>query len=599
MKSHVHILVVSLTTLLCGQCFAADSGKAGGWRRSRLKGNTPTREVLHFDMDGDGKPDILERWWNGRRVRWLDENGDMRPDDARGDMVGDVMQVDRNNNGIYDDSADLNIKWADGDGDGLPETQAITEAGAGAHWMIFHDFDNQARLGSIDWRKFDLDCWAKDATGAWRQNYHGNNIFLKIHRSPGSLKDPRMNWENPFAFYDLDDDGMPEAAVRWAENDMNLEGRLAFCMVTYDLANTHAEGSETAYTMSLGGFGGPGVPYKDLKQPLPGLKGLNKFDPCFLVNNWRRVDTALCMPYDRCFPAFFTARWQRMFLVFDEDGDNRRWERVEFMSPDVGEGRSDQAGKMVDLWSTGRKTAKHPGLCAGIQSDSLGDRGEFDLDNSGNGQLYVGAFDRKLHLLGAEWGAWTVDAGAAYHGGTNWTQSSFGKTAPRVGEVVRYTDTDNNGFIDTIEYDYNGDRTFDRIVRLLDYRTPENPHPDVVATLDTAQLGWKGLHERFTQMAKESWTESMRVYQAAWRKGLTSPETEALATAASRKQQHRTAYWLKEKTIRLTLAHLAQRAKSHPEQAAACKANADGIARWYALGDTGRLLQVLAQIPGK
>jgi len=31
------------------------------------------------DIDGDGKPDMVERWWNGKRVRWLDENGDLRP----------------------------------------------------------------------------------------------------------------------------------------------------------------------------------------------------------------------------------------------------------------------------------------------------------------------------------------------------------------------------------------------------------------------------------------------------------------------------------------------------------------------------------------
>ena len=27
---------------------------------------------------------MVERWWNGKRVRWLDENGDLRPSDTRG-----------------------------------------------------------------------------------------------------------------------------------------------------------------------------------------------------------------------------------------------------------------------------------------------------------------------------------------------------------------------------------------------------------------------------------------------------------------------------------------------------------------------------------
>ena len=577
-----------------------DNHKGADWRQSRLKGDKPADDVLFLDVDGDGKPDALERWWNGKRVRWLDENGDLRPDDARGDMVGDVMQVDRDGNGFYDDPADLNLKWADGNGDGLPDTMAIAECKP-PHWMIFHDFDNQARLGYLDWQKFDLDCWSKDAVGAWRQNYHGNNVFMKIHAAPESLTDPRLNWENPFAFYDLDDDGMPEAAARWAEASMKLNGNLAFCMITYDLANTHAEGSETSFTMSLGGFGGPGIPYQTLAQPLPGLKGLEKFDPCFRINNWRRVDTALGMPYDRCFPAFFTTPWKRIYLVFDEDGDNRRWERVEFYYPDAEcLTAGDRIGPTAaDPWNTGRRGTPHPGICANPQADTLGDRGEFDLDNSGKGNLYVGTFDRKLHLLGAEWGAWTVDKDQAYHGGTNWTQPPFGKSAPRVEEVVRYKDTDANGFFDTVEYDYDGDRTIDRTVCLLDYRTPENPHPDVVPVLDTAKLGWKGLHELFTRLAKESWSDAMRLYQAAWRKGLTTAETEALSTAASRKEQHRNAYWLKEKTVRLALAHLADYAKTHAGQDAACQATAGEITRCHALGDMEGLLRAFAKIPGR
>ncbi|HEU5133448.1 MAG TPA: hypothetical protein VFT26_15135, partial [Pyrinomonadaceae bacterium] len=46
-------------------------------RKSALKSATPSDEIVRLDINHDGKPDILERWWNGKRVRWLDENGDM------------------------------------------------------------------------------------------------------------------------------------------------------------------------------------------------------------------------------------------------------------------------------------------------------------------------------------------------------------------------------------------------------------------------------------------------------------------------------------------------------------------------------------------
>ena len=97
----------------------------------------------------------------------------------------------------------------------------------------------------------------------------------------------------------------------------------------------------------------------------------------------------------------------------------------------------------------------------------------------------------KLHLAGAEWGAWTVDKNAEFHGG-NKTPSPK-PIAPRVEEVVKYTDTDKNGFLDTIEYDYDGDRTIDLRVSLLDYRTAQNPHPDVVALVDTHKQGLEGI----------------------------------------------------------------------------------------------------------
>jgi len=97
--------------------------------------------------------------------------------------------------------------------------------------------------------------------------------------------------------------------------------------------------------------------------------------------------------------------------VFDEDDDDHRWERVEMYYPMHGFG----GPKEIDLYSTKRwlrsnyagedmvAPSERPGISGHPQADSLGDRGEFDEDNSGGGKLYVGVFDRKLHLAGAEW----------------------------------------------------------------------------------------------------------------------------------------------------------------------------------------------------
>jgi hypothetical protein len=544
-------------------------------RKTALKSATPSDEIVRLDIDGDGKPDILERWWNGKRVRWLDENGDLSPTDTRGDQVADVMQIDKNGDGIYDSALDISIKWADNDGDGRADLQAFVTQGrewatgkwnaAESHWMVYIDVEKDGVLGWIDWGKYDFgnDNWGYTGTTDWLPDYNGDSVFLKVHRPPQSLPDPRLNWENPFAFYDFDNDGVSEMAMRWLDpvpaldkGMTNLSGVLSEAFATFDLDNDSTQGNETDYDMSLRGAGGPGIPYRSFVHKYPALKGNPKFDACFEWNNWRQIDELMYMPHDKSYDAFFTAGWTTMYFVFDEDDDDHRWERVEMYYPMHGFG----GPKEIDLYSTKRwrrgnyaeldmvAPDQRPGINGHPQADSLGDRGEFDEDNSGGGKLYPGVFDRKLHLAGAEWGAWTVDKNAEFHGG-NRTPSPK-PNAPRVEEVVKYTDTDKNGFLDTIEYDYDGDRTIDLRVSLLDYRTGQNPHPDVVGLIDTHKQGWKGLNQLFTSMANQSFQEALVVYRAAWRRGLTTPEIDKLANASSIGERYRNGYWIKEKIFR-------------------------------------------------
>ncbi len=552
-------------------------------RKTALKSTTPSDEIVRVDIDKDGKPDILERWWNGKRVRWLDENGDMLPTDTRGDQVADVMQIDKNGDGLYDSELDISIKWADNDGDGRADLQAFVTQGrewsngkynpGESHWMVFVDVEKDGVLGWLDWETYDFgnNNWGYTGVTDWLPDYNGNAVFLKVHRPPQSLPDPRLNWENPFAFYDFDNDGASEMAIRWLDpvppldkDVTKLTGVLSEAFATFDIDNDSTKGNETDYDMSLRGVGGPGIPYRSLVHKYPALKGNPKFDGCFQWNNWRHIDELMYMPHEKGYDSFFNARWASMYFVFDEDDDDHRWERVEMYYPMHGFG----GPKDIDLYSTKKwrrsnyaelamvAEGERPGISGHPQADSLGDRGEFDEDNSGGGKLYVGVFDRKLHLAGAEWGAWTVDKNAEFHGG-NKTPSPK-PLAPRVEEVVKYTDTDQNGFLDTIEYDYNGDRTIDLKVSLLDYRTPSNPHPDVVPLIDTHKERWQGLNALFGKIANQSFQEALMVYRAAWRRGLTTPEIDKLASASAIGERYDHGYWLKEKIFREIRARIRQ-----------------------------------------
>jgi hypothetical protein len=595
------------------------SAAAGDARHTSLRGASPTDEIVRLDIDGDGRPDVLERWWNGKRVRWLDENGDLSPTDTRGDEVGDVMQVDLDGDGLYDGPGDLNIKWADTDGDGQADVQAFAISkpvegapGHGAHWMLLLDTDKDGVLGWVDWEHFDFDCWGHTGRGAWLPDYNGDSDFLKIHADPQAIADLSLNWENPFSFYDTDGDGVSEVAIRWldpftAEDGVTrLTGRLTEAYASLDLDNDSGKDDETDYDLSFRVAGGPGIPYAEMRHPLPGFKGSPRFDGFFASNDWRRVESVSFMPRDRGWDALFTGGWTERSMVVDEDDDDHRWERVEMYYPTHGRA---PGGGPADPYSTRRWSRdswvhdnnaegdERPGIGGHPQADSLGDRGEFDHDDSGRGKLYVGLFDRKLHLAGAEWGAWTVDPEGRYHGG--WQAPPTLPTAPKVGEVVRYRDTDANGFFDRIEYDYDGDRTIDLTVSLLDYRSDAHPHPDVVPLLDTRALGWRGLHEAYLRLAADSWREALAVYRAAWRRGLTTPELDRLANAASLAERESSAYWIKEKTFRLIRARLAEVRGAEPAQAKALTLLESRLKRGYYLGDFAEYVAAIGEVPGR
>jgi len=173
----------------------------------------------------------------------------------------------------------------------------------------------------------------------------------------------------------------------------------------------------------------------------------------------------------------------------------------------------------------------------------LGDRAEWDLDFSGKGQLYIGNWDNKLHLYGAETGVWLVDDGS-YFGSGSAPRSTSSKIAPNVKEVVQYSDTDNDGFMDLLTYDYDGDKTIDLKVSLLEFSMAK---PKLIVP---AEEKWEGLHKVFTAMAKQSWADAQMLYRAAWRAGLTDAELEELAIASSTWEKYDHGYWLKEQLFR-------------------------------------------------
>jgi hypothetical protein len=560
-------------------------------RHTRLKSDKEDAgEIVRIDVDKDGDPDILERWWNGKRVRWIDEDDNMQWTDVRGDQVNDAMQVDRDGDGYYDGPGDLNIKWCDDDGDGRPDVQIFAAnpfsdqariQSGGSHFMVFIDTDKDGVNGYIDWTNWEFSRvnWRVPPTTSpthtipppnFSPDYMGNSVFLKQHLPAWAITDIRLNWENPFLFYDFDDDGCTEMSLRLLDTTepvkgapesgphLTYRGMVNEAMGGFDLDNDSEKGNEFDFDMSIrfasaaDGSHGARIDYSKYSDPHPKMKAPQWVldGKYFRYDNWRKIEDFCYITHDKAYDEVWKEKgWGECWFVFDEDDDDHRWERVEFYYP------------TKNYYSTGRwekGNRKTGGLPGHNQSDTLGDRGEWDVDNSGKGQLYIGAWDRKLHLYGAETGAWTVDYTARFWGSWPVLGNSSPDMAKKVEELVTYEDTDNNGFLDKITYDYDGDEKPDLVINLLDYKTAENPHPDVRPLMDPGKVKWQGLHEAFDKMADDAWKEATRVYLAAWRKGITSVEMDRdLSVASSHGERYDHAYWMKEKVFRVVDKQLA------------------------------------------
>jgi len=536
--------------------FRASETDAASPRYSKLNAAN-LNDVVRLDVDGDGDVDILEAWWNGRRCRWFDENDNMALNDVRGDRIDDALQVDRDGDGYYDGPGDLNVDWVDNDGDGDSDLQVIiTHPKANAkmlavgesNYMVFFDSDDDDVNAYIDWETFDFPCWRTQGRSNFSPDYNGDSLFLKVHAPAFAVTDPRLNWENPFAFYDFDDDGCTEMTIRYVDapvtvqrdgqEEWKLSGKANEVFVSYDLDNDAQAGNELDLDMTLHFGGGAHLPYDTQVNFFPKLKAPEWVLPYYRYTNWRMINELIYMPKELCHEKAFEAQWGRVSFIFDEDDDDHRWERVELYYPHDPYVINSDHNKNGPDGKPQKSMTWHP------QCDQLGDRGEFDHDASGRGQLYIAAWDNKIHLYGAEKGTWLVDRNAEFFGSPNTPPATIKKRPTRVAEVVHYKDTNANGFLDLIEYDYDGDTVIDFSLSLLEFGSDESP------IVSPGDVEWEGLHVVYGKLAKVSWKQAQELYEVIWEKGLNDQELDDLAIAASTAEKHRNAYWLKQKVLR-------------------------------------------------
>jgi hypothetical protein len=496
----------------------------------------------HIDLNGDGKPDaILSVTAGNIPILWLDDDNDMKPDDWEGDTDSDCLLIDRNNDGKYGSWGDLIIDWVDTDGDGKADMQAVVEypdsipdtVWPNGHYMWVLDTDRDNVFNYVDWNTLKLLNWERIETSDFYTDYSGNTAFLKIHAYTSSMDDPGLNWENPFLFYDPDGDGLSEMAIRLVDSPryysgetegkatqrVKLSGWIDWVSMAIDMDNDTRPGNSFDFDLTIS-FRGKGFNYMDQVHPVRNMRGLPESDRYFMDPRFRQL-TELIYPDHKAAPELiFTGEWKQIYFVYDEDDDCKRWERVELYDP-------------LDPFKIGTRKGgidNHP------QSDAAGDRGEWDLDASGKGQLYISKFDGRLHLFGAEWGCWRIDKNASAYQGydRHWLNRE-----PKRFATVKYTDKDNNGFFDYIEYDLDGDTVFEETVDLKQMGID-----DVCKIINHSDFEYADYHRLKRTISDAMWSNALLAEKAALKHGLNVSWYAKLHESTSVFEKYSNGYWL-------------------------------------------------------
>ena len=551
----ITLLLAAGSLLLSAQGLSAQtdgSGKKEYWNANTLlipyrlppapAGYKPT----YIDLDGDGDPDILRTVTaNGIPVQWIDDDDDMQYGDLEGDTDNDCLMIDRNKDGVYAGYGDLIIDWVGEDEDGNPAMQVVVDnipeanrmkTGNG-HYMWVVDTDKDDVFNYIDWNTFTLRCWIHNGLSDFYEDYNGKSTFMKIHSTTERVNDVRMNWENPFLFYDPDNDGLTEMAIRFCDSpkivkengqaNSVLSGNIDWVSVSMDTDNDNAPGDEFDFDMTIH-FTGPGFNYENQKHINKNLRGLPEADTFFLDARWRKLPELLYPDHDAAWDLTFKeGKWDKVWFTYDEDDDCNRWERVELYQP-------------RDPFKVGKNQG---GIDNNGQADPAGDRGEWDEDNSGHGQLYVSPIDGKIHLYGAEWGCWRIDQNARYYQGMGGIYDGYGpkriETEPTVFPTVKYTDTDNNGFFDLMEFDLDGDKVFEQRLSMKELGLD-----DRCQVINTASMKYEDFVDLESKVSDTMWKNAEKAVEVAKAKKLNTKWYALMLQPKSTRERYHYGFWL-------------------------------------------------------
>lgn len=505
--------------------------------------------LKHIDLDNDGDPDLIQTLlFDSIPAYWIDDDDDMKWTDLEGDLDNDCLIIDRNRDGIFGGPGDLSLDWVDNNSDGVADMQVIVENSNpqitnrwdwASNYMWIIDSEQDETFHYINWKELVLRAWSHYGASNFYEDYHGQTLFLKAHLPSYRFSDLRYSWENPFLFYDPDGDGLTEMTIRledgcrFAEDkspdktavDTYPTGKIDRAFLSFDLDNDNGPSNEFDFDMTLY-FSGEGFSYDDQIHKFKYMRGLPDSDSLFYDKRWRTMDELIYTDHDSAWSHVFERGvWDQCWFTFDEDDDCERWERVETYQP-------------KNPFKIGLNKG---GIDNNPQSDAAGDRGEWDMDNSGKGNLYIG-FDGRIHLFGAERGYWRIDQDAwSYQGWGGLYEDGYRRiqNEPAKFPTVAYEDTNNDGFFNLVKYDLDGDTIYEQIFNLDDFNIKPN-----YSIVQTASSNYEGLCSLFEKSADGLWIQTEKAIEVAKQLDINYKWYAQMLYPKSLEEKYRFGYWV-------------------------------------------------------
>ena len=284
------------------------------------------------DLDGDDDPDVIHSVTiRDTPIMWIDDDDDMTNDDYEGDTDSDCLLIDINKDRNYCGINDAAFDWIDTNADGNPDMQLYVDNAPkgtrrGPHYMWMIDADNDNIFNYFDWNTFRIRAWLHEGNSNFIEDYSGQSVFLKSHGTTDQMNDLRFNWENPFLFFDHDDDRLTEVALRAVDRPKNhhvqyTEGIINYVGVAFDLDNDNGPGNEFDYDMSFR-FLGKGFDYLDQVHKFENQR-VEESDKFIGDPRWRQLteliypgfETALDLTYKGVNGTMYSSYLMKMTIV--------------------------------------------------------------------------------------------------------------------------------------------------------------------------------------------------------------------------------------------------------------------------------------------